>query len=109
MVTPAHVRAKHLALCTGSGGFKHQPALAHDGDAVGQLQQFVEVFADQQHCAAAVPHRQQAHRLGDVSRLTWADTTRQPSGVRIQVWLWRPMLVLPARRNSVLAVAKSRP
>ena len=28
---------------------------------------------------------------------------------RIQVWLWRPVRVLPARLNSVLAVAKSCP
>ena len=29
------------------------------------------------------------------SRETWAATMRQPSGVRIQVWLWRPGLAAP--------------
>ena len=43
------------------------------------------------------------------SRLTWAATTRQPSGKRTQLWVCRPILSVPARRNSVLAVAKSRP
>ena len=40
---------------------------------------------------------------------TWAATMRQPSGVRIQVWLCRPVLLPPWRRNSQLAVPKSRP
>jgi hypothetical protein len=31
------------------------------------------------------------------SRLTCAAATRQPSGVRTQVWLWRPVLSLPSR------------
>ena len=57
-------------------------------------------------CAGAVAHG--AHGDG-ASRLTCAATTRQPSGVRIQVWLWRPERSLPERRNSTLAVAKSRP
>ena len=43
-------------------------------------------------------------------RLTCAATTRQPSAVRIQVWLWRPILPPAASRsNMVLAVAISRP
>ena len=46
---------------------------------------------------------------GQDNKLTWAHTTRHPSGVRIQVWLWRPVFVPPSRRNSMLAVAKSRP
>ena len=43
--------------------------------------------------------------------LTWAATTRQPSGKRTQVWLCavHPLIEGPLRRNSVLAVAKSRP
>ena len=43
-------------------------------------------------------------------RLTWADTTRQPSGNRTQLWLWRPTRPgALSRKNRVLAVAKSRP
>ena len=34
---------------------------------------------------------------------------RQPSAVRIQVWLWRPVFVWPWRRNSQLAVPLSKP
>ena len=40
---------------------------------------------------------------------TCAATMRQPSGVRIQVWLCRPSRGSPWRRNSQLAVPKSRP
>jgi hypothetical protein len=40
---------------------------------------------------------------------TWAEATFQPSGVRIQVWLWRPILSEPSRWNSTLAMAKSAP
>lgn len=32
----------------------HQPPLEHHHDAVGQLQQLVEIFADQQHGRAGV-------------------------------------------------------
>jgi len=38
-----------------------------------------------------------------------AAVTRQPPSNRTQVWLWRAGRSVPARWNSVLAVAKSRP
>ena len=37
------------------------------------------------------------HAAFSYSKLTCAATTRQPSGVRTQVWLWRPVLSLPSR------------
>ena len=54
--------------------------------------------------------RETSHRgAGSGMRLTCAATMRHPSGKRTQVWLWRPMRSLPARRNSMFAVAKSVP
>ena len=47
--------------------------------------------------------------VGSPSSETWAATMRQPSGVRSQVWLCRPVLLEPWRRNSQLAVPKSWP
>lgn len=52
---------------------------------------------------------EQPHIYHASIRLTCAATTRQPSARRTQVWLCRPSLGLPSRRNSVIAVAKSRP
>ncbi len=40
---------------------------------------------------------------------TWAETIFQPSAKRTHAWLWRPRLSEPSRKNSALAVAKSRP
>jgi hypothetical protein len=37
---------------------------------------------------------------------TWALTTRQPSGIRTQVCVWRPRLPDSSRWNFVLAVAR---
>lgn len=76
-----------------------------DQDSVGNPSVNVAALdgADAREAAPQVLH------FGASSRLTCAETTRQPSGVRIQVWLCRPVRVLPARRNSVLAVAKSCP
>jgi len=48
-------------------------------------------------------------RVASPTNETWAATMRQPSGVRIQVWLCRPRRGSPWRRNSQLAVPKSRP
>ena len=42
-------------------------------------------------------------------RLTCAATIFQPLGILIQVCIWRPILSVPLRRNSVLAIAISSP
>ena len=44
-----------IVRAVGAGGrrLEHDPAFAHHDDAVGELEQFVEVFADQQHRGAA--------------------------------------------------------
>ncbi len=43
------------------------------------------------------------------SKLTCAETTRQPCGVFIQVWVWRPARLPPSRMNSMCVVAKRSP
>lgn len=48
-------------------------------------------------------------RQGSGITLTWAATTRQPSGMRIQVCICRPSVPGGGSRNSVDTVAASSP
>ena len=51
-----------------------------------------------------------AHAEGSSMMLTWAATIRQPMGKRTHVCICRPILLdAPSRRNSVAAIAQSRP
>ena len=56
------------------------------------------------------PYRAVSVRVYSAMTETCAATTRQPSGVRIQTWLCRPIFPgSDGRRNMVQAVAISRP
>jgi hypothetical protein len=53
---PTHVRPQRAPVGAFAVAGKDDAALAHHHDAVRQRQQLVQVFADQQHRAAAVAH-----------------------------------------------------
>lgn len=63
--------------------------------------------------AVTPPHRRRRSGRyrpgGGVNQDTCAATMRQPSGRRIHVCIWRPGRPESSLRNSVLAVATSRP
>ena len=56
---PTHEAPDVVPVRTRRQAFMHQPPAAHDDDAVGHMQQLVQVFTDHQHCRAAVARRHQ--------------------------------------------------
>ena len=60
MVATAHVGADQAAVGSRCGRFENDAAFAHHRNAVAEFEQFVEVFADQQHRAAFGAHLQDA-------------------------------------------------
>ncbi len=57
---PAHVCAQRVPIGSRGRAFEDDAPFAHHDDAVGQVQQFVQIFADQQHRRAAVARGHQA-------------------------------------------------
>jgi OHCU decarboxylase len=59
----------------------------------------VEILAEFRQRVANDPDSEFATALGEIHKIA----------KRTQLWLWRPRTGLPSRKNSALAVAKSRP
>ena len=94
---PAHVAADVMPVGTGGRALVHQPAAAHHHDAVGHMQQFIQVLADHQHRRALVARGHQPgmhlghggevqaeHRVADQQHLgIVAQLTRQHRALHI--------------------------
>ena len=91
----------------GTTGIGQSGAWAHSDAVHAVLKQFEKYLVGQDPLRILDPYRG-CH--GTSITLTCAATTRQPSGVRAQVCIWRPTLPgVVSRWNSVDAVAKSWP